>query len=156
MLQRNLVNRLFGGMILQALVSTVALIALAAAVIRLAHGDTAGLVRVLVIGLVAAAVAAIGATGSARADDDGVHWRYYGSHSIAWSDMDGVTLRFIAVGLNGWRQPLVIRARGHQRGRIVTPVSGSSRGGKAFGRAVLAQAEARGIAVRDEWVGQNR
>jgi hypothetical protein len=152
-LSRGWITRLAGGAQLQLLLTTfVALL-----VMRLV-GQLAGTIHDPSLPLPGTALAlmgfvgatAIGASAWARFDTEAVLWRYYWNHRVEWRDITKVALVTKAVGLGGARFSLEIWTGTHRR--RVTPAAGNGAKQRAFGRALLAEAAARGIATEDDWI----
>jgi hypothetical protein len=111
-----------------------------------------GLAVTLLAVLVLAGAGAVGATGWAEADGAGVRWRYWSRHSYAWSDIDGLELQAVGVGMTGVRHLVAVRV--HGRSHRITPASDGGRHAREFGRRLVELAAAHGIPVEDGW--QNR
>jgi hypothetical protein len=94
----------------------------------------------------------VGATGWASMDETGVQWRYYATHRYAWNEIEQVALAVHRVSLATVRETIELQV--HGRRRVVTPAVIAGRDRVRFGRAVLAGAAARNIAVQDGWTAR--
>lgn len=96
-LSRSLATRLFGGGNFQWLLTVVLVLYVALIVfvsVLIGPSTLLGLITVLIPGI----PWLFGVTAYARADNDGVHWRYYRPHTYAWSEIDQVEFGSVVRG----------------------------------------------------------
>ncbi len=151
-LERSAVARLVSGARLQGLITFFALLIALRAI-----GQAVGAIDdtslpiggTLLILLALVVIVAVGAAGSAEADDTGVRWRYFVTQNHPWTEIEQVELRVVGVSLVGLRHLMFVRAGG--RSHKVTPACGRSRDQFRFAADLLPLAARHGVAVVDGW-----
>lgn len=140
-LERSALYRVFGGPLFQPLW----VLFFGAAIVALASGArqpgvVAGLAGVAVVLWLPGALARAGF------DDAGIHRRVYLAHDYAWPDIRAVELQFQSLGVLSGRQLIRITLQSGRRVALI-PAEGRSRATREFADALLAEAQARGIAT---------
>jgi hypothetical protein len=152
LLRRRIVTRLAGGARLQLMFPTYVClfsIRLAGQLTGSVHDPSLPLPGTVLVILALVGATAIGATGWARFDDRGLAWRYYRSHRVEWHEITKIALVTKRPSHLGFWFNVEIWSGGRRRRMI--PAGGGGLDHRTFGRALLAEAASRGIAVEDDW-----
>lgn len=151
-LQRSMFWRLVGGPRPQGLAVIFALFAVERMYVVLDRGRSGGEVGVTALVLAAlVAVIIVGATSHAEADSTGVHWRYFRTHSYAWSEIGQISLAIKSTGIANVRHLILVRPVQSRGARRIAPAGTGGRARITFGRELLALAAVHGIAVENDW-----
>jgi hypothetical protein len=142
-LHRTPVNRCFSGGVFQPVLTMLVV----ASVLALVSGSQRSPKAVIaVVATVLFVVWLFGVLGTAEVDVAGVRWRYYRPHTLAWGEIERVTLRSESYGINGVRHLVEVRTAGGRH--RITPACGSrSAAVSDFAQQLVTHARARGVSV---------
>ena len=158
-LRRSPAGRLFAGSPAQWVLTVVLLLDIALIALVSSAGSPATVLPAAAPGVVILVIWLLGVGASARADADGVRWRYYLAHHHRWNEIEQVRFGGRRTGPSVQAAQAAILIKVGSREHPITPAYGCGRWRLVeFGDALIALAEAHQVPVSvdpadERWAG---